>query len=304
MKKHPTTTLAKNNKISPWLSASGELAYTPENPPARDYFFQYGWILPEVTRNCANRKSHYYFGHPIKADSDFLFDFWNRARNGRVSQIKVCYGHKDGVDFTAPIAIYRYRPRFEQSDHYLLIQHGSYQLVKVKDQPFISEGLLTMYRGIRESREYKYLKIETPLPAKKRALLDSYFAVQVKAFSDSALSFAIAHSRVIRCETDFLNLDFCIWDRVAESVGFEWKKAKFAEQLSNSHWQSFTLDQRIAAIKFGPNYVKCTTPVSNIRLTTFFAGEHEVMAIDPRKVEIIATMKCHGHFNSLAKMKE
>jgi hypothetical protein len=37
----------------------------------------------------------------------------------------------------------------------------------------------------------------------------------------------------------------------------------------------------------GGNYVKCTTPLNNVRITSFFAGESEVNIIDPRKVEIL-----------------
>jgi hypothetical protein len=29
------------------------MQYTPENPPATDYFFQYSWILPEIFDFCS-----------------------------------------------------------------------------------------------------------------------------------------------------------------------------------------------------------------------------------------------------------
>jgi hypothetical protein len=46
----------------PWLAAEGPLAYTPENPPATDYFFQYSWILPEIFDFKDHRRCHHYFG--------------------------------------------------------------------------------------------------------------------------------------------------------------------------------------------------------------------------------------------------
>lgn len=291
-KKYSTITITEKNIISPWLSASGELAYTPEKPPAKDYFFQYGWLFPDIINNTSDKKRHYYFGHPIKTYSDSLFSFWDLARNGKVKQVKLCYGHKDGIDFKAPIAVYQYRPQYKKHDVYLLIQHGSYQLIPMEDQPFMNKGLIIIYRGVGKSKEYKYLKIELPLTNKKHyVLLDKYFAVQEKTFSDSALSFTIAHAYVARCETGFLNSDVT-WDYIANSIGFKWGKDKFASQLRASYLQGFTLDKIIASMKFGPNYVKCITSISNIRLTTFFAGEHEVNAIDPRKIEIIKTINC------------
>jgi len=47
--------------------------------------------------------------------------------------------------------------------------------------------------------------------------------------------------------------------------------------------------------KFGPHYVVCKTPLGNIRLTTFFAGEHEVRIIDPSQVEILEAHGCRGN---------
>ena len=40
--------------------------YTPENPPATDYFFQYSWILPEIFNSEVHRRRHHYFGTPIR----------------------------------------------------------------------------------------------------------------------------------------------------------------------------------------------------------------------------------------------
>ncbi len=56
--------------------------------------------------------------------------------------------------------------------------------------------------------------------------------------------------------------------------------------------QSFSLAQWVGERKFGPHRVVCSTPMGNIRITSFFAGEHEVRIIDPGRVEIIERIGC------------
>ena len=58
------------------------LAYSPEEPPATDYFFQYSWILPGIFDPKVNLREHRYFGSPLKCDARFLFDFWGDIRKG------------------------------------------------------------------------------------------------------------------------------------------------------------------------------------------------------------------------------
>jgi hypothetical protein len=41
-----TNTVIDSNYRVLWLAAEGALAYGPNEPPARDYFFQYTSILP------------------------------------------------------------------------------------------------------------------------------------------------------------------------------------------------------------------------------------------------------------------
>ncbi len=136
-KKYSTNTKTDDNRITPFLSSSGELAYTPENPPDRDYFFQYGWILPNIIKGSKWKRCHHYFGNPEKSESDFLFDFWNKAREGHVKKSSLIYGQKLTNSFIAPIAIYQSEHRYKEGDYYLLIQHGSYQQISKKQQPLI-----------------------------------------------------------------------------------------------------------------------------------------------------------------------
>jgi hypothetical protein len=41
-------------------------------------------------------------------------------------------------------------------------------------------------------------------------------------------------------------------------------------------------------------YVVCKTPLDNIRLTTFFAGEHEVRVLSPYRVVLLESYGCRG----------
>jgi hypothetical protein len=49
--------------------------------------------------------------------------------------------------------------------------------------------------------------------------------------------------------------------------------------------------------------VLCRTPLSNIRITTFFAGEHEVRVIDPARVELVAAIGCKMIADGVVQLK-
>ena len=61
-RRYATSTLIDSVNCVPWLAAEGPLGYTPEHPPATDYFFQYSWILPEIFNSEVHRRRHHYFG--------------------------------------------------------------------------------------------------------------------------------------------------------------------------------------------------------------------------------------------------
>ena len=48
----------------------------------------------------------------------------------------------------------------------------------------------------------------------------------------------------------------------------------------------------MAENKFGPNFVVAKTPLTNIRMTTFFSGELEVRIIDPDQVDFVDQHGC------------
>ncbi len=48
----------------------------------------------------------------------------------------------------------------------------------------------------------------------------------------------------------------------------------------------------MAELKFGPHYVAFRTPLSNIRITTFFAGEAEARIVDPTRMAPVDAVGC------------
>jgi hypothetical protein len=198
-RRYSTRTVADDGRIVPWLAAWGPLSYTPEDPPPRDYFFQYGWVLPGIFNPPDAKRCHFYFGASVKDHADELFSFWRNAREGRAVRVACYFGTaRGGAGVTAPVAVYLARD-FRGRDGYLLMQHGSYQFVA-------GDGL--------------------------------------------------------------------------------------AGELWRVTHQGFTLARWVAEAKFGPHFVKCKTPVGNVRFTTFFSGEQEARVIDPDRVEFTESVGC------------
>ena len=81
-------------------------------------------------------------------------------------------------------------------------------------------------------------------------------------------------------------------DNLARAHGLDIAGTGFAAALWSATHQSFALERWVAQNKFGPHHVVCKTPLENVRITTFFAGEHEVRIIDPSRVEIVETHGC------------
>jgi len=307
--RYSTSTVRSDGSIVPWLAAEGPLAYSPENPPESNYFFQYSWLMPTVYRD----KRHYYFGKPSSVSRrDFtcgiepFVDFWSKARAGDIAPIHIEMGGRCDSGFTVPIACYRYRTGWDNQETYLLIQHGSYLRVDVAEQPLIKEGLFILFRGIGRKRTFNWRTCEDLSPDLHR-IFQRYFDVHYKAFSDAEVSFQVAHAWVRRCETGFLQCKLC-WTDVAREIGFEREQGQLTRWLKSVPRQSFTLLRRTAEWKFGPNYVICTTPISNVRITSFFAGECEVNVIDPRKLDIQtqrlgnSTYACEQRIRGLASV--
>jgi hypothetical protein len=85
------------------------LAYSPTKPPARDYFFQYTWILLGVFNPQVNLREHRYFGSPLRDSARFLFDFWANARRGDGPALqRYCqFGFFSENELRTPMAAYQ-----------------------------------------------------------------------------------------------------------------------------------------------------------------------------------------------------
>jgi len=280
-----TSTEAGDGRLVPWLAARGPLAYTVEEPPDRDYFFQYGWILPGVLNPRVNPRHHCYFGAYSKDDAVDIFRFWNAARARAVEQVFVRDGSLGNGQVSAPLAAYhwnawRLRPSF------MLIQHGSYLCIDVGDQPALASGVAHLYRGIQKSDVF----VTPSAHRAPDAWWRNYLAVQAEVLSDSMTSFNSVHDRVKRTETTHIRDGSWLTDDIARRHGLA-IDAEAGGVWTAAH-QSFSLRRSLAENKFGPNFVVCATPVENLRLTTFFAGEDEVRVVDPRLVEVVDAIGC------------
>ena len=121
----------------------------------------------------------------------------------------------------------------------------------------------------------------------------AYTRLQLEILSRSDLSFNSIHDRTERVETGHLHDGTWLTDDLAAQHGLDLENDRRVRALWSATHQSFALRSWVSTNKFGPNRVVCRTPVSNIRITTFFAGEHEVRVIDPARVELLDAIGCN-----------
>jgi len=287
-----TSTVTAKGHFVPWLAASGPLSYSPEAPPARDYFFQYGWVLPEIFDDRTNRRWHFYFGEGVKDRASRVFAFWQAARERAVTPVAMVVGKRTDVTIEAPVAAYACSLRGDGTVH-VMMQHGSYQVLGVDHQPLLDSGEVLLYRGIQQAEVFRWLRLGTRDGASEQGRAwRRYVATQAQVLSDSTLSFNSVHDRARRTETSHIRDGTWITDDVAKENGLDLSQGTFASELWRTTHQSFTLARYLAENKFGPHFVTCKTPLANIRITTFFAGEHEVRIVDPDRVEFIECVGC------------
>ncbi|MDB6158850.1 MAG: hypothetical protein JWO04_2556 [Gammaproteobacteria bacterium] len=217
-----TSTVFGSKYLVPWLAAQGPLAYSPIEPPARDYFFQYSWILPGIFDPTVNLREHRYFGRYRKDSSKFLFDFWGSARKGCGAALQqYCEpGFFSDVEVKAPLAAYHHVRKYYDTAGSILIQHGSYQWISREDQPRIDQGQVLLYRGIGQSTIFRCLQFDpSDLTAANREIWRKYLGVQAEMLSDSVLSFNTIHDRVKRSETEGLRHGTWLGDEMATQAG-------------------------------------------------------------------------------------
>ena len=284
-----TSTVAADGHLVPWLAATGPLSYTPEQPPDRDYYFQYNRILPGIFAEHVSLRRHFHFGAPYKHNVRDILEFWKLARAGGTNRITCQLGSANELNTVAPMAVYRMTSRW-RDNVYVFIQHGSYQIVSVGDQPELESSMVMLYRGIQESPQFRCFRPGT-LEHQIRDIWQRYIAVQAHVLADSVRSFNSIHDRTKRCETAHIRDGSWMTNNIAQERGLDIKDGGFTESLWTACHQSFALERNVAKYKFGPNYVVCRTPLGNIRITTCFAGEREARIVDPRDVEIL---ECNG----------
>jgi len=292
--KYSTNTGSGSDTVVPWLAATGPLAYTPDNPPDRDYYFQYDRVLPHVLSRNLDLKMPRYFGAGSKHAAADVFEFWKDARSGRHVKVHVKNGQLSPDSIATPIAVYLHRaPNYWRGISYLLIQHGSYLFVSRKSQPEMEDGIIYLYRGIQKTETFHYPRFD--FTARRETDTDiwrAYWKMQSFLLSDSALSFISMHERINRCETGGLNSSSNVNLEAATSARFNCYDGGLGHVLWKTHHQCFSLERFIAERKFGPNFAVLKTPLTNVRITTFFAGEAEAKVVDPAQARFVEVVGC------------
>jgi hypothetical protein len=283
-RRRPSTSTLAGEEFVPWLACTGELAYSPHFPPERDYFFQYTWVMPGIFCDGTSQRRHFWFGGPQKDGPEvrLLFAFWNKARSGELNALYIANGKTGLQHVSAPLAVYRHAEgKPWKAERLIMIQHGSYLITDVELQPYIDRGETVLYRGIQEAELFSLRRL-TSTDIRRRLM-----SVHANSLADSVTSFNAAHCNVSRTETGcFYDRSFLLED-LCRAVGLEPEP-----QIRSLLYSGYALEEWCGACKFGSNYVKFRTPLTNIRLTTFVCNESEVKVIDPNKLEVIETVGC------------
>jgi hypothetical protein len=278
-----TSTLA-DDEIVPWLASAGKLSYSPDSPPERDYYFQYSWVIPGIFSPGRRVRRHFWFGGPLKDSPEvrLLFTFWNRARRGELDTLYVSNGIAGLEDVTAPLAVYRHSDVYPFTrERLIFVQHGSYLIADVESQPHLDRGEVVLYRGLQKAEMFLFRRLTT---ADVRMRLMSVYA---RTLGDSVTSFNAVHCNVSRTETGWFNDRSFMLSDLCREAGLEPKPP-----IMSLLYSGYALEEWCAARKFGSNYVKFQTPLTNIRITTFVCNETEVKVIDPNKLEVIEAVGC------------
>ena len=247
-------------------------------------------MFSEIFNQKVNLREHYWFGDfagKNNFDVRFLRNFWEEARCGDNQPI-VIHEPPHDANFETPIAIFKHTSKNWRKSFYLLIQHGSYLEIPVDEQPLIEDGFVHIYRGIGTEKEFNIHRMP-----EDQHLLDQYSRICSYYLSDSARSFISVHANTFRCETGYLKNSLDAF-YLEESHGIEINAN--LRKLQQITAQCFTLNKVIAKNKFGPAYVAFKTPVTNIRICTYFAGESEVQILSLDKLVPIKATRCK--FNS------
>jgi hypothetical protein len=217
-----------------------------------------------------------------------VFAFWQDARRGSVERCAYHEGTLAEWRVEAPIAVYRHNGR-HRGGTYVFIQHGSYQCVPVDEQSELEAGYVHLHRGIGEAKAFRFWR---PTEPRFTGAWETYARLQFDLLSRSDVSFNSIHDRTKRAETGHILDDSWMTDELARRRGLDIEHDPWTCALWEATHQSFALRSWVSENKFGPRRVVCRTPLTNVRITTFFAGEHEVRVLDPSRVELLAAIGC------------
>lgn len=241
-----------------------------------------------------NLRNHFWFAAHCsdRPDVQKLLNFWDQARRGTAKELGVWLGRVGEKQILAPMAAYQAGKNYRDFDEYLLMQHGSYQMVHVVDQPRLHEGILTLYRGIGKADKFEIGAMKKDFFSNFENVREKYFSVVRETLSCSVKSFNCTHGAVVRSETSHLNHETRKLRSLLEKSIPEVRVNKKAAELVRFADTCFTLSSEMAKFKFGPSHIVAETPITNVRLTTFFAGENEVLPIDPELVDVKKYVGC------------
>ena len=121
------------------------------------------------------------------------------------------------------------------------------------------------------------------------AVIDHYRTFHSNYLSDSVRSFTIAHAGTFRCETGHLINSYELLFPELPHVGS--MHDSLMHLLRNTN-QCYTLVEHVAKHKFGPSYAAFKTPITNIRISTWFAGENEVKVLSLDRLMPIKATQC------------
>jgi len=151
----------------------------------------------------------------------------------------------------------------------------------MKSQSNIDRSEAVLYRGVQNAEQFLLRRLTT---ADIHLRLMSLHA---RSLADSVTSFNATHSNISRTETGYFNDRTFILGDLCLEAGLE-----PSLPIMSLLYSGYALEEWFAARKFGSNYVKFRTPLTNIRITTFVCNETEAQVIDPNKLEVIEAVGC------------
>ena len=119
-------------------------------------------------------------------------------------------------------------------------------------QPHIDRGEAVLYRGLQKAEKFLRRRLATA------DLRTRWMSVHARTIANSATSFNAVHCNVSRTETGWFNGRSFILGDLCREAGLEPKPP-----IQSLLYSGFTLEEWCATGKFGPNYVKFRTPLSN-----------------------------------------